>query len=129
MEVTDVNLHAMFRVNITEYNTRDHYFALLSKAVAMEPDRIALSMTHGFLVPATDLGSVLIRFVRTWRTMHDGVDFYSNPPLRFTIEPMFANTGRVEVVIGESPQQMIDDQLLKLIRTLCNIEFPKQQKP
>lgn len=129
MEVTDVGRHAMFRVNITEYNTRDHYFALLSKAVAMEPDRIALSMTHGFLVPALDLGSVLSRFVRAWRTMHDGVDFYSNPPLRFTIEPMFANTERVEVVISESPQQMIDDQLLKLIRTLCNIEFPKQQKP
>lgn len=129
MEVTDVGLQAMFRVNITEYNTRDHYFTLLSKTVAMEPDRIALSMTHGFLVPAADLGSILIRFVRTWRIMHDGVDFCSNPPLRFTIEPMFANTDRVEVVIGERPQEVIDDPLLKLIRTLCNIEFSKRQKP
>lgn len=128
MEVTDVGLRAMFRVNITEYNTRDHYFALLSKVVAMEPDRIALSMTHGFLVPATNLGSVLIRFVRTWRIMHDGVDFYSNPPLRFTIEPMFANTDRVEVVIGESPRNAADDPTIELLKTLLDAHFPKTEQ-
>jgi hypothetical protein len=120
MEVSDVNVQAMFRVNITEYNTRDHYYALLSKAVRMEPDRIALTMTHGFLVPASDIGGVLIRLVRAWRFMHDGVDFDSTPPLRFTIEPMFANSGRVEVCVGESPRSDLGDPLIKLIKTLLD---------
>jgi len=127
MEVTDVGLRAMFRVQITEYNTRDHYYALLSKAVAMEPDRIALTMTHGFLVPAMELSSVLVRLVRAWRSMHDGVDFYSNPPLRFTIEPMFANTDKVEVCVGESPRSDVDDPIIKLIKTLLDIKPDTKQ--
>ena len=128
MEVTDVGRCAMFRVNITEYNTRDHYFALLSKAIAMEPDRIALTMTHGFLVPATDLGNILIRFVRTWRIMHDGVDFYSNPPLRFAIEPMFANTGKAEVVIGTRSRNATDDPTINLLKSLLDVHFPKTEQ-
>jgi hypothetical protein len=110
----------MFRVNITEYNTRDHYYALLSKAVAMEPDRIALTMTHGFLVPAMDLSGVLIRLVRAWRAMHAGVDFDSTSPLRFTIEPMFANTDKVEVCVGEGPRSDLDDPLMKLVKALLD---------
>lgn len=120
MEVSDVNVQAMFRVNITEHNTRDHYFALLRNAVAMEPDRIALTMTHGFLVPASDIGGVLIRLVRTWRSMHSGVDFNSTSPLRFAIEPMFVNSDRVEVCVGEGPRSDLDDPLIKLIKTLLD---------
>jgi hypothetical protein len=120
MEATDTSVRAMFRVNITEYNTRDHYYALLTKAVAMEPDRIALTMTHGFLVYAMELSGVLIRLVRAWRTIHTGVDFNSTPPLRFTIEPLFANTDRVEVCVGESSRSDLDDPLMKLIKTLLD---------
>jgi hypothetical protein len=122
MEVTDVKRQPMFRVTIAKYNTREQYFAMLTKAVSMEPDRIALSMTHGFLVPASDVGGVLIRLVRAWRTIHDDTEFDRTPPLQFNVEPMFENTGKVEVCVGMNAPSDLDDPLMKLIKTLLEIK-------
>lgn len=119
MHSTDVTRTAIFRVRITEYGTREKYFALLKEAANMEPDRIALTMPNGFLVEATTLQSVLIRFTRAWRKCHRDVEFDNTPPLHFNVEPLFTNSDKVEVFVGDKPSDA-SQELMRILSTFLS---------
>lgn len=114
MEPVDVSLTAIFRIRIiccdsSEIGTpRENYFKLLELAANMEPDRIALTLEYGFLVSANYLEAATIRLTRTWRKMHKDLDFAETPALLFSVEPMFRNTNKPEVFLGDEPPNNYD---------------------